>query len=231
MSAPKGNRMGLASKIMLVFALGFWAAAPASAAPVCIVDDESNDEVGQRDLSQFCRDFAKLDSDGTYELSIYWDEPSKFSGGNSADACLVFDKNFNGNVDNALCVSVLEDNGSFKFKPDALDNKGAVSQKYFPRYYECKDTTTDNCAKIGGSDQDVTSSVFGVNEISSYCRVGVEATGSDPFWLNPSSDEEAELVVRCDIPASRIPVDVIPWNLCSFNSSSKRTSSFCYCSK
>ena len=149
---------------------------------------------------------------------MHWDEPSQFSGGNSADACMVFDSDSDGNVNNALCASILRDPNVSSFNdPNAFVFKGDdKNSNYLPRYYSCKDTTVDNCAKDGNTEQDITLATFGSANLSSVCSIAVES--SDPFPFG--SDHPSDIVVTCTIDVDAIPVDALPWNMCSFNSSS-----------
>src|ERR1043166_1567037 len=62
----------------------------------------ANDQPGQKDLTQFCIDFGT----GIYDLIDRWDwDDNKLPGGNTADACTLFDTDNDGRANLAVCVT------------------------------------------------------------------------------------------------------------------------------
>src|SRR3990172_469555 len=85
----------------IVGGMSLYRSDPATAAPIVIVDDGgANDEVGQKDLNLLTVDYAGLPT--TIAVGWNWDEPS-VSGGNSLDACSLYDTDGDGNANYAVC--------------------------------------------------------------------------------------------------------------------------------
>ena len=91
----------------------------------CSIDvDGPNDEPGQGDLTQFCRDtYYETMPEDELAMSVNWDEVN-LGGTNSADACALFDTDGDRGVNYALCMS--------------WQNNGAPTPGY-PRFYGCND--------------------------------------------------------------------------------------------
>src|SRR5439155_17916997 len=85
--------------------LGLLAAAPVRAG--CILDGQGPDDVpGQKDLSELCEPGLTCSSSST-TLSLRWQlDDTSWSGGNTGDACALFDTNQDGLADRAVCVTV-----------------------------------------------------------------------------------------------------------------------------
>ena len=80
------------------------ATSPVGADPDCQIDTAgANDEPGQKDLTQMCVDYAGLPD--SIDMSWNWDETG-WPGGNTGDACSLYDTDGDGLVNYALCVTV-----------------------------------------------------------------------------------------------------------------------------
>jgi hypothetical protein len=108
---------------------------------VCFQDDACDDFPGQQDAKGVCiaSDFATTDPSPatTAYLRFDFDERS-VSGANSLDGCWLVDVNQNGNVDRALCFSLVGNPVDFRPAPDGI------------LFFSCNDSTTTTC---GGSTQ------------------------------------------------------------------------------
>jgi hypothetical protein len=97
----------------------------------------ANDEPGQKDLTRFC----VAAGNGPFQLFTQWDwDLIALSGGNTGDACTLYDTDGDGNANVAVCVTI-RDHG----EPATL---GAV------RLFTCNDTRPDRCAggvQVGGN--------------------------------------------------------------------------------
>jgi hypothetical protein len=149
-----------------------------------------NDVPGQGDLTRFGVDSSGLPA--SLLVSWNWDTIS-LSGGNTADACALFDTDNDGRVNASLCVTI--------------GGTPAAQTAASPRLYACDDTSVDRC----------TSSVP-VAGFASSCSVSQTAT--DPFPAGTSSPEDttatctialadlgtgsAKLVNTCSYP-SQVP--------------------------
>jgi len=95
----------------------------------CSVDAEGpNDEPGQKDLTQLCRDTYYETADTELAVSWNWDEIS-LTGTNTDDACALFDTNADGMANYAVCATWL----------------GNIEPVY-SRFFWCNDTRNDRCA-------------------------------------------------------------------------------------
>lgn len=110
----------------------------------CSVDvDGPNDEPGQGDLTQFCRDTYYETEETELAMSVNWDEVN-LGGTNSADACALFDTDGDRGVNYALCMS---------WQTNGLPTPG------YPRFYGCDDRLDfpKNCTGYYVIPQDPTS--------------------------------------------------------------------------
>ena len=90
----------------------------------CSIDvDGPNDEPGQGDLTQFCRDTYYETDDDELAMSVNWDDVN-LGGTNSADSCALFDTDGDRGVNRALCMS--------------WQNNGVPTPGY-PKFYGCDD--------------------------------------------------------------------------------------------
>jgi hypothetical protein len=117
------------------------------------VNDEqgADDQPGQKDLSA-----QAVASPAPGDLWVAWKwDVTALSGGNTGDACALFDTNTNSKVNFAICVTI--------------GGSPAVQSGVSPRVYTCGDGKVDRC----------TSTYAQVASINSAC--GVSTTASDPF--------------------------------------------------
>ena len=67
----------------------------------CIIDtDGANDEPGQKDLTQLCRETTAIDP---VEITWNWDITNLGGLGNTADACALFDTDNDGLANYSVC--------------------------------------------------------------------------------------------------------------------------------
>jgi hypothetical protein len=179
---------------------------PVMAAPIIIsvIDDAGPDDPGvtrQADLNQltFTRDGLTIT-----QVGWNWDD-TLWTGGNSGDACALYDTNTNGYANYAVCVHMV--------------GHPIVATTFF---YSCSDKGTDRCT----SPQ---------NLISPYtppCTAGVVAN-SDPFGAipdhtdcydggtTPTSCRTDDTVASCGITNPLLTVAGASLiNVCSYNSAS-----------
>src|SRR6478672_1195607 len=117
------------------------------------VNDENgaDDQPGQKDLSAQA---VAVPSPGDLWVAWKWDVTS-LSGGNTGDACALFDTNTNSKVNFAICVTI--------------QGNPATQASTSPRVYTCGDGKVDRC----------TSTYAQVATINSACATNTDA--SDPF--------------------------------------------------
>ncbi len=93
----------------------------------CTTDTEGlNDDPGQKDLTQMCRD---LNSANPLSITWNWDEIT-MPGSNTADACSLFDTDNDGFANYSLCVTW---------------GNGQVQSTVSPNLYSCDDSRVDRC--------------------------------------------------------------------------------------
>ncbi len=142
------------------------------ASPICTVDTSgANDVPGQKDLTKLCVDYANKPV--SIQTTWNWDELGT-SGGNTMDACNLFDTDGDGNVNYAVCVST-------KNNPASLQSVTT---------YSCGDTKYDRC----------TSSTTAVANGSTSCAVSQQNT--DPFASD--SAYPADTQGQCTIDLSAV---------------------------
>jgi hypothetical protein len=117
------------------------------------VNDENgaDDQPGQKDLSAQA---VAVPAPGDLWVAWKWDVTS-LSGGNTGDACALFDTNTNSKVNFAICVTIA--------------GSPAAQSGVSPRVYTCGDGKVDRC----------TSTYTQVTPINSACATNT--TASDPF--------------------------------------------------
>lgn len=154
------------------------------AAPVCTIDtagpnDPSGD--GQKDLTRLCVDYAGVPT--TISTTWNWDETS-IPGGNTLDACNLFDTNNNGYADYAVCVTAGNSGGSLVIQATTT--------------YSCSDSKIDRCASPssvvsnGGTTCTVTANVSSdpfpagdnsPNDTQGSCAISLAAVGGSATTL------------------------------------------------
>jgi hypothetical protein len=147
--------------VSAVVALGVLgpAALPASAAFQYQNDENgANDQPGQKDLTRHGVDSSGLPT--SVAVSWNWDITS-LSGGNTGDACSLFDTDSDARVNFAVCVTI--------------EGDPAVQSSLSPRVYTCGDDKVDRCTQPVGQ----------ITSFSTTCSVAQTAT--DPFPAGDSS--------------------------------------------
>ena len=136
-------------------------ALPASALPQTTIDEDgANDEPNQKDLNLHTVDSANVPT--SISVSWNWDDLGTTGGGQTMDACALFDTNGDARVNYAICV--------------VTSGTPAVQLATSPRLYSCDDDKVDRCTN---PVQDLT--------ISSTCSVA--QTSTDPFPGPPPSQQ------------------------------------------
>jgi hypothetical protein len=147
--------LGLATILSVtLFAQAGGAALPLSNPPsFSFVNDENgaDDQPGQKDLSAQA---VAVPSPGDLWVAWKWDVTS-LSGGNTGDACALFDTDTDAKVNFAICVTI--------------QGNPAVQAPVSPRVYTCGDGKVDRC----------TSTYAQVTPINSACET--KTTATDPF--------------------------------------------------
>src|SRR5205085_555376 len=122
------------SFVLLALAIGspLAGATPAGATAACLLDLGGADDINsnQKDLNEFCQSAGNdgglagcTSSDAN--LTWTWDDTG-WTGGNTGDACALYDTDGDGKANFALCVSVGSD--------PAVEGSGS------PRFYSCDDS-------------------------------------------------------------------------------------------
>jgi hypothetical protein len=101
-------------------------------------DGGPDDEVAQADLNYMGFDDSHGETEGYYVLAWAWDD-TVYSGGNTGDACALFDLNANGLADYSLCVSI------------ETSATTGVAVKKEVILFDCKDTRDNACPYNSGA--------------------------------------------------------------------------------
>lgn len=155
----------------------------------CQIDSDGPNELpedGQKDMTQFCVDTS---SDNPIMMSWNWDEITLTGGGQSADACALFDTNDDQLANYAICNSW---------------NGTQQQVAGYPKLYSCTDTKPLNCS----------GSVEITPTFGSTCKI---FDGQDPFpagdayprdtksvcsiYLGDVGGANAKLLDVCSIPS------------------------------
>jgi hypothetical protein len=166
-------RGALAALVVLlalpVFASQANAALPLTPEPTfTFVNDENgaDDQPGQKDLSAH----AVANPPGNLWVSWKWDVTS-LSGGNTGDACALFDTDADSRVNFAICVTIA--------------GNPAVQSGVSPRVYTCGDGKVDRC----------TSTYTQISPINSSCLTRTTGTNTD----DPFHSGQRDTVAVCHI--------------------------------
>ena len=155
---PRLAGIAIAGAMLLPVAMLIGLISPVLAAPITIVDDGgADDNVGQKDLNSFTFDYDNQ-ANGTIDVSWNWDD-TFWSGGNTGDACALFDTDDDGFINNAVCVGV-----------------GGAGVETYTTTYRCSDKDNDRCT--APHEEITTSSVFTTSVVAD----------SDPFG-DPNSPD------------------------------------------
>src|SRR5262245_56212013 len=163
----------LASALFTVGVLRIFAADPP---PFFIINDlnGANDEPGQKDLTRM----GRYDDPSGY-LEIFWSWDEGTTGGNTLDACALFDSDSDGNVNYAVCGQV-----------DSAFKQTTVS----PKAFSCDDTDAFHCltaiALNPVGDDIVAGSYAGLVPDASLL------TNTDPFPSGDIAPNDVTLRVR-----------------------------------
>src|SRR5437773_1639527 len=166
--------------------LGLLAAAPVRAG--CILDGQGPDDVpGQKDLSELCEPGLTCSSSST-TLSLRWQlDDTSWSGGNTGDACALFDTNQDGLADRAVCVTVFG-NAQMAGKCSSDQTLACTKDQNCPSGGKCvfliNNTGAPRCYTCGNTRPTKCANVLPI-ACSSVCSVGV-AVGADPFYGYPT---------------------------------------------
>jgi len=168
--------------------------------------DGANDVPGQKDLSQMGR-YDDPTAPGYLDIFWSWDESS--NGGNTLDACALFDSDGDGNINYAACGSVGSD-----------DKLTAGS----PTVFSCDDTDKFHChsplAMSPAAGDLAAGTLIGLNP------TGDLTTDTDPF---PTGGEYPnDVTLRLKIKKSFFPGAVLT-NVCTYPSGQIDTSAYSDC--
>ncbi len=148
----------LVAGLLILIGLTFSTALVASAVETCVVDSGgANDISGQRDLTRMCSDPAGLPA--TIGIKWQWDWTG-WTGGNTGDACSLYDTDGDGNANYSLCITVRSDPATYQSS----------------RLYSCTDARTDRCS--------------GPTQLTgtSTCSANVQGTAAVPVDPFPTGD-------------------------------------------
>jgi hypothetical protein len=123
-----------------------------------VVDDQgANDAPGQKDLTLQGTNNSDV-ANGNLWVVWNWDD-TQVSGGNTMDACTLFDSDADGNANLAVCLTLVRVGGQ---------NPTVAMQSSTPIVYTCGDTRNDRCA----------SQILAVNAQGSFCELETNVTGA-----------------------------------------------------
>src|SRR6266404_1888190 len=200
------------SFVLIALAIGspLAAARPAGATAACLLDMGGADDMNsnQKDLNEFCQSAGNdggLGGCTSSDANITWTwDDTAFTGGNTGDACALYDTDGDGKANFALCVTVGSD--------PAVQGSGS------PRFYSCDNSKELNC---GGPTQITAASSCVVSNVAD-AFTGAHGNGNVCTGTNCSTkDTQAQCCVKHgDFPsASAELIDV-----CSYSSSSPSSS-------
>jgi hypothetical protein len=206
-AAATGKRIsalgtGISGAVILAVLLVGLGSAPAYAQTYSCADDVqgANDQPGQKDLTRMCV-AAKTGPSDPFELYTTWNwDITSLSGGNTADACSLYDTDGDGLVNLAVCIT-LRDHG-------LPANLGAV------RLFTCNNKRSDQCTGSvlvpgntcsGGTNAGAScasqSDCLGVSDgicmPAGTTTCSAVVTNTDPFPAGDSSPNDA--VATCSV--------------------------------
>jgi len=177
-------RFGALPILAVAFSLSFLAASPVSAQPTvdcdALIPTADTDGADDENQSQSDQGQMAFDSEN-FCVAWTWDDTT-FSGGNTGDACALFDTDGDGGVNFAICAQV-EDPGS---GPQLSTAEGV-------RFFSCNDATNKplNC--------------FNAVEVTSFSSDCELTVGADPFAGRVAADcngttcANQDLFATCDL--------------------------------
>ncbi|MDX6677800.1 MAG: serine-aspartate repeat-containing protein, partial [Solirubrobacteraceae bacterium] len=187
------GRLALLAGMLMLLALPIFAAQASAALPLTPVpafspvNDENgvDDQPGQKDLS-----LQAVATPAPGDLWVMWQwDVTALSGGNTGDACALFDTNSNSKVNFAVCVTIEKD--------------PAVQAAVSPRVYTCGDGKVDRC----------TSTYTQISPINTACATNRDA--SDPFHSGQTDTQAICHVSLGDVGGTGVAKLV---NTCSYPS-------------
>jgi uncharacterized repeat protein (TIGR01451 family) len=154
---------------------------------VCQNDIAVNDYSGQRDLTRMCADYSPLPT--TLDVTWNWDDAA-WPGGNTGDACALFDTDSDGDINYALCITIGGNPATFQTK----------------QLYSCGDDKPDRCTnKVAISSSASTicsSSIQSTDPFPTGDAYPNDTTGSCTLLMSDISSLTAELVDVCAYPSN-----------------------------
>lgn len=162
---------------------------------VCTTDNlGANDDPGQKDVTEVCLDDTNAPT--SIDVTWNWDDAS-WPGGNTGDACVLFDANGDGFADSSVCVVV----------------GGDPAEILEFQLYSCDNTESDRCT--GAVEQEL------VEGSLTTCSVSV--LPDDPFDADaaggPGADYPFDTVAECTFDLRDLGGDnVVPIDVCSYPS-------------
>src|SRR6266403_1330011 len=186
-------------------------ARPAGATAACLLDTGGADDIksSQKDLNEFCQSAGNdggLGGCTSSDANITWTwDDTGWTGGNTGDACALYDTDGDGKANFALCVTVQSD--------PAVQSSGS------PRFYSCDNSKELNC---GGPTQITAASSCAVSIVAD-AFTGAHGNGNVCNGTNCSTnDAQAQCCVkRGDFPIGTTPELI---DVCSYSSSSASSS-------
>src|SRR6266403_2358221 len=186
-------------------------ARPAGATAACLLDTGGADDIksSQKDLNEFCQSAGNdggLGGCTSSDANITWTwDDTGWTGGNTGDACALYDTDGDGKANFALCASVA---GS-----PAAQSSGS------PKFYSCDDTKALNCG-----------AATAITAVASCVVTNV----ADPFTgqhksgnvCNGTNCSTRDTQAQCCVKHSDFPSNTTPelLDVCSYASSSPSSS-------
>jgi hypothetical protein len=174
----------------------------ASAVPITIVDDGGPDDLpGQKDLNFLTVDYG---APGDPSISVKWGwDDTATSGGNTRDACALFDTDGDGFANYSFCVIVA--------------SNGSVSKVL----YTCGDTKSDRCdqprAPVAVFSSTATASI--VPNSDPFRNTSPHNTSGNACDANPGCNTDDTVATTTVVLADVGGADAFLLNVCSYPSS------------
>jgi hypothetical protein len=176
--------------------------------PYFIVNDldGANDEPGQKDLNRM----GRFDDPSGY-LDIFWNWDEGSTGGNTLDACALFDGDGDANIDFAICGQV------------GADDKLVAGS---PKAYSCIDSDVFHC-KSPVELSPLAGDLF-AGTLASLDPAGSLITDTDPFGPRNSSEFPYDVTLRIKVKKSFLSNAVLT-NVCTYPSHTIDSSDYSDC--
>ncbi len=199
---------------------GAIAITPAAAVPITLEDDAGpDDEPGQKDLNSLTVDQSPP-TPNTVDVTWNWDyAQTDLSGGNTADACSLFDTDGDGNADYSLCV-IWGDDGD--------DTNGTDNTYITTRLYSCGDDRADRCSQPasllaedmnGDGDLADAGEALSGGPYATTCSITFGVADTFGARGNAQADDTTDTQASCQIALSDVSAsDAFLLNVCSYPS-------------